>query len=128
MKKIKELKGGQALVILLVFVVVSIVYTFTAIIIMAVNSRLVTTAQEGEAAKNLAESATEDTLLNLLRDPGYTVSSLNFDEGNVEVEIVGDDQKTITTTATVGKFVRKVEVTTQLVDNIFTVTSWKEIY
>lgn len=128
MKKTKKLQSGQALVVLLIFVIISVVYTFTAILVLAVNSRLVTATQEGEAAKNLAESAAEDTLLNLLRDPNYTVTNLSLEDGNVDVEIIGDDIKTITTTATVGNFVRKVEVGTQLVDNVFTVTSWREVY
>ncbi|OGM29553.1 hypothetical protein A2630_00995 [Candidatus Woesebacteria bacterium RIFCSPHIGHO2_01_FULL_44_10] len=124
----KKLRSGQALVFLLVFVMISIVYTSAAIVIIAVNSSLVTKAQEGERAKNLAESAMEDTLLNLLRVPNYSAMSISFEDGDVTIDIVGDTQKTITATATAGKFVRRVEVTTQLVDNIFTVNSWKEIY
>ncbi|HET7099399.1 MAG TPA: hypothetical protein VFI61_04170 [Patescibacteria group bacterium] len=130
MTKISNLNSGQALVMLLFFVLVGIIIATSATFIIASNSQAATTMSEGVIAKEMADSGIETAMLGILRNndsyTGETISPLNG--GTVVITVTGTGTKTIDSTATNGNFVKKVEVIVSYSNNILGVpTSWKEI-
>lgn len=119
---------GQALVVLLVFMVVSITITSAAVIMILVNSQATSKFEAGSSTAALTESGVEDALLRLLRNPSYTGETLTIGGGSVTVEVSGGEAKTIRSQTTAGVFAREVEVKAMATGNALSVTSWKEVY
>lgn len=122
--------GGQALIMLLFFVLVGVAITTAATFIIASNSEAVTTLSEGIIAKEMADSGAETAMIGILRNSdtysGETINNLNG--GSVVVTVTGATSKTIDSVATNGNFVKKVEVTVTYSNNVLeTPSSWKEI-
>ncbi len=120
---------GQALVLLLVFMIVAITVTTVAIVMTMVNSLTTTRAQEGLITQQMAESGAEEALLGLLRNPSYTGSkTLTIDSGTVTVEVTGSSTKTILSTATYGNYIRKIQVGAAFMSGILNINSWQEVF
>lgn len=119
---------GQALVVLLVFIVISITITSAAVVIILVNSRATTRFEQGVTTVALADSGAENALLRLLRDPQYSGETLTIGPDSVTVNVSGTSTKTIRSGATAGKYLRDVEVTAIATPGGITVTSWKEVF
>lgn len=127
-KKIKNTEG-IALISLLFFVLIAMIYISAAVVIMAVNSQATTTTQEGLAASRIAEGALEDTLLRLLRDPDYSGGTFNLDGGNVTVSIVGDGLKDVTVSVIRDeRYYRKFIAQVQFMETEMTILSWREAF
>ena len=127
----KKLQSGQALVMLLFFVVVGITITTAAIIIIAGNSLSVTNINEGEIAKAFAETGAEKALLQILRGnyekEGTTLENIPLNGGEANVTITSTNgTATIDSVGTAGNYIKKVRVTV-LKDGMMEVTSWKEV-
>lgn len=120
--------SGQALVVLLVFVVVSLTITSAATVLILVNSLSASRVEAGIETQALAESGIENALLRLLRNPYYTGESLTVGSGSVTVVVVDGNPKTITSTATDGSFIKKIQATVSNNNNILQVLSWTEIF
>jgi hypothetical protein len=116
---------GQALVMLLFFIMIGVTITTTAIFIVAGNSLSATDVQEGEVARQLAETGAENALLQILRG-NYANESITLPEGIIEVTITNGGNIVIDSVGTAGKYVKKVRVTATK-DGMMDVTSWKEI-
>ncbi len=122
-------KQGIALIALLFFVLIAMIYISAAVVIMAVNSQATTTTQEGLSASRIAEGALEDTLLRLLRDPDYAGGTFNLDGGNVTVSIVGDGLKDVTVSVIKDeRYYRKFVAQVQFMETEMTIISWKEAF
>ncbi len=67
-----NMKRGQALVILLVFMAIAVTVTTAAVVMMVVGSTAASKYERSQAAYATAESGAENALLRLLRDPNYT--------------------------------------------------------
>lgn len=133
MKKINKIKNqsGQALIMLLFFVLVGITVATSATLITASNSEAATTLGEGIIAKEMADSGIEAAMLGIVRDSAnYTGETIaNINGGSVVVSVTGGASKKIDSVATNGNFVKKVEVIVNYSNNVLGVpTSWKEIY
>ena len=124
-----QLQKGQALVTLLVFTIVAITITSAAVVIILTNSIGTSKLEQGTNAYYSAESGAENALLRLLRDPNYTGETLPVDDATVLISVsnVGSTY-TVTSDATLGNFLRSIEVTATVVNNILTVDSWKEVF
>lgn len=120
-------ESGQAMVTLLIFIVVVTIITSAAIIMLVVNITATSKYQQGTSAYYIAESGAENALLRLLRNPSYTGETMNVGTGTAAITVSGDTEKIITSEGRIGNFNRIVEVRTNFSNNIFTVTSWKEI-
>jgi hypothetical protein len=116
---------GQALVMLLFFIMIGVTITTTAIFIVAGNSLSATDVQEGEVARQLAETGAENALLQILRG-NYANESITLPEGTIEVTITNGGNIVIDSVGTAGKYVKKVRVTATK-DGMMDVASWKEI-
>src|SRR3989338_5488704 len=126
-------KSGQALVILLVFVATATIITAAAVTVTIINARATGKLAQGQEALAIAETGAENEILKLLRNPTYSGSLISepaFSVGNdsATVTINGPlPNITITSTGTIGTFVRKIQVQGTFANDKFTLTSWQEI-
>jgi hypothetical protein len=119
-------QNGQALVMLLFFIMIGITITTAAIFIIAGNSLSATDVQEGEIARAMAETGAENALLQVLRG-NYANESITLPDGDVAVTITNaDGVATIDSVGTAGNYIKKVRVTVTK-DGMMDVTSWKEV-
>lgn len=120
-------QGGYILVTLLVVAVVGIMISTTAVSWVIDNTQGSSNLQQSSITLAAAESGAENAILSLLRNPSYTGEILTIDSTTVTITITGNGEKTIIVQAVQGSFSRKLEIITNYVDSILTVTSWKEI-
>lgn len=126
-KNTSYFQKGQALITLLIFVVVATIVTSAAIIMLVVNLTTTNKYQQGMFAYYIAESGAENALLRLLRDPSYTGETMTVGTGTATITVSGASEKTIKSEGRIGNFERILEVQTNFSNNIFTITSWREI-
>lgn len=124
----KYSKSGQTLVTLLIFIVIGITITSAAVVMTITNSQNITKFQEGMIAFQIAESGAENAVIRLLRDPSYTGETLAVGTGTAVITVSGTTTKTILSSGTNGNYFRKVQVVASYVNNVFTITSWQEVY
>lgn len=122
-----ENQKGQTLVILLVYMVMAIIVTTAAVSMVLVNSRGADKLLQGTTAYDVAESGAETAMVKLLRDTSYTGEALSVAGGTAVITVSGTSTKTIVSKGTLNNFTRSVEVTATNVNNVLTVTSWKEL-
>ena len=121
-------EGGQALVTLLFFVLISLTITSAAIIIIIINANTVGKFQEGTLAYNAAESGVENALLRLLRDPNYTGETLTIDTATAVVTVTGaNPTKTVVSVGQNGNFKRTIQAQMTYTSGYYTFSNWKEI-
>jgi hypothetical protein len=118
-------ENGQVVLTIVVLMVVMILITTAATFSSIANTHSAYVFQEGNRAYDLAETGMENALLRLLRSPTYTGETLTVGDGTVVVTKSGT---TLTSTATLGSFVRKIQVVIVYNNNILTVSTWKEIF
>lgn len=128
MRNNRNNQNGSALVALIFFTLIAIIYTSAAIIIMSINAGAATSAQLGVGTGRLAESALEDTFLRLIRNPNYAGGTFNIDGGSATVVVTGSTLKDIDVTVDAGSFVRKYEAQVQFNNTEMTILSWKEAF
>jgi hypothetical protein len=117
---------GQALVVLLVFILVGLTITTAAVVMVIVNSRAATTFSQGVVAQAIAESGAENALLRIIRDPAYAGETLTIGDGSATVEVTGTQDKIVTSRASLGNFIRTTIVGAHLENEVLTVTSWEQ--
>ncbi len=120
-------EGGQALITLLFFVIIAITITSASVVVLIANSTSATKYEEGIRAFYVAEGGAENAVLRLLRDPTYTGETLTISDGTATISVSGSGPFTITSKGVVGNFTRTVQVSAAYVNNILSITSWKEI-
>lgn len=125
---------GQALVTLLIFVLIAVIITSGAIALVIINSMANTKFEQGNLAYFVAEAGTENAMLRLLRDTRYCGEVLPVGSGSATIVVQdtnntcnGASPFTITSTGTLGTFIRTIQVTAQYDSNGLTITTWKEI-
>lgn len=125
------MKNGQSLVALLVFIVIAITITSSAVSILVANSLSVQKFQQGIIVLNLADSGAENSLLRLLRDPNYageTFDPATIGGDSLIVTVTGGSTKTIESTARSFDITRKVQVVVDYINNELVIQSWKEVF
>ncbi|MGE5041958.1 MAG: hypothetical protein ACM3IJ_03565 [Candidatus Levyibacteriota bacterium] len=125
MKKVYQ--KGQTLVILLIYMVVAIIITTGAVAAIVTNSKATDKLLQGTTALDVAESGAETAMIKLLRDPSYTGETLSVNGGTADITISGTTTKTVISKGTLNNFTRTIQVTASIINNVLTVTSWKEI-
>lgn len=120
-----ERQQGQALVMLLFFIMIGIIITTTAIFIIAGNSLAAGNVEQSDVAHAMAESGAERGLLKIVRGD-FTNETINdLPDGTVSISITNGNPIVIVSTATFGSYIKKVEV--HATKNSTTdVVSWKE--
>jgi hypothetical protein len=122
----KDNQDGQALVLLLFYVIIAMTLITTAVMLSVSNSLSSMQEEEGGHALEMAESGVENALIRLLRNADYTGETLTIDDGSVTVVVGGSGLKTITSVATKGVFTRGVVATAARQNGILTLLSWRE--
>jgi hypothetical protein len=122
-----QLQKGQALVILLFYMIIAITLTTTAIALAISNSVGAMEEEEGNHALEIAESGAENALLRLLRDLSYTGETLPVGNGSAGITVAGSNPKTVTIVGTEGSFSRTVRVTATFTAGVMTINSWQEL-
>ena len=123
----KSLSSGQALVVLLFYMIIAITLVTTAVSVAISNSLSVTRNEEGIAALQIAEAGSENAIVRLLRQTDYAGETLTIGDGTVTASVSGTTIKTITTTGTIGSFSRTIQVVATMSGGILTVQSWQEL-
>lgn len=120
-------RSGQALVILLFYMIIAITLTTTAVAVVVSNSLSVTRSEQGAHALELADAGAENAIVRLLRSTSYAGEVLTIGQGSATVTVSGTTTKTIRSVGSVSGFSRTVEVVATLTNGILTVSSWQEI-
>ena len=123
----RKTQSGQALVVLLFYMIIAITLSTTAVAVAVSNSLSVTRNEQGMLALEIAEAGAENALIRLIRDTSYAGETLAIDGGSSTVTVSGATIKTITSAGTVGSFTRTVQVTASVTNGVVTVTSWQEV-
>ena len=124
----RKSEAGQTLVSLLVFSVVALAVTTTAISV-TINTSQATQAVENRVyIQHAAQSGIENALLMLLRDPTYGGETITIDDVTIVTTIVGSDPYTITATADNTRFSHTEEAVVTYTNNILTISSWASSY
>jgi len=118
---------GQALVVLLFYMIIAITLTTTAVAVMVSNSLSVTRSEQSAMAIEIAEAGAQNAVIRLLRATDYTGETLTVDGGSATVTVSGESIKTIRSTGTIADFSRTVQVTVALTGGVLSVTSWSEL-
>lgn len=121
-------KSGQMLVVLLVFIIVGIAITTTAVSLVISGSTKASKFQEGLITYNMAESGIENALIRYLRNSNYTGETLTVGTGTVTITLSGTTTKTITADAKNGNYERKIQAVVTDSGGVMTLTSWQEIF
>lgn len=119
--------AGQTLVLLIVFLAITIVVVTAVTTITVVNYTGATKFNQGDMALSIAESGVENGILRILRDHNYTGETLSVPPGSATITVVPGLNPIITSVGTTGDFRRVVEVRGSFNNNVFTITSWKEL-
>lgn len=128
MKKYKHnLKQGQALIVLIVFVSIATIIISSAVVVTVINSRLGSDQTQSVNAFSAAETGANEAILSILRNLSYTGGTLTVGDAVATITVSGSSDKTIVSVGSVGKFVKKVQVSGTYTGNNFTVSSWSEI-
>jgi hypothetical protein len=126
--KLMSHESGQALVVLLFYMIIAITLSTTAVAVVLSNSVSVTRNEEGAHALEIAEAGAENALIRLMRTTNYTGETLTVGDGSATVTVGGTStQKIATSSGVVGSFTRTVQVTASMVNGVLTVTSWQEL-
>jgi Tfp pilus assembly protein PilX len=136
MKKIKKnnsqalrQSSGQAMVVLLVFMIVAIIMTTMAVALVIINATSASKVEQGDMALKLAESGEENALLRLMRNPSYTgTETFTIDTGQITATVSGTNPIIIRSQGRLGEFVRTASVSASFVDTVLTINSWREVY
>jgi len=128
MRKIKaNLKQGQALVVLIVFVSIATIIISSAVVVAIINSRLGADTTLSEQAYFAAEAGANEAILALLRSPSYSGGTLSLGDSIATITVSGNPTLTIVSSGENNGFVRKVQVTGTYSGNSFAISSWSEI-
>ncbi|MCX6791620.1 MAG: hypothetical protein NT149_01110 [Candidatus Gottesmanbacteria bacterium] len=125
----QALAGGQALVILLVFMVIAIIMTTMAVALVGINATAVSQVEQGDMALKLAESGADNALLRLMRSPTYRgAETLTLDSGQVTATVSGTNPIIIMSEGRQGAFVRVASVSASFVNTVLTIHSRREVF
>lgn len=119
--------SGMALVSVLIFSVVAIVVITLGVSLMAIQSGSSIKTTSSQEALLVAESAMENALIRLLRNPDYAGETLTFPNGTATITVTGVINKTVLVTADVSRSVRSIEVNLIEQDGVTSVSSWREV-
>lgn len=122
-------QNGQILVSILIIIAVAVLATGVAVVASSL-SHTTGTITTSDKLLYAAESGVDEVIIKLLRNPNYNGETLNINESVVVLSVnpgVSPGELVIISEASQENLIRKVEVSTEFVDNILTINSWKQI-
>lgn len=118
---------GSIMISLLVFTVVGIAITTTAVLLTLDAISKSAKLQTSSTAVIIAESGIENAILNLLRNPSYAGEEMRIDAGRAIVTVTGSNPKVITSVGSVESFKRTIQVQVSRQNGALVINSWEEI-
>jgi hypothetical protein len=125
---LKAHAGGQALVVLLFFMIIAITLSTTAVAVMVSNSLSVTRSELSAQALEIAEGGAQNALLQLIRMIDYTGETISLGDGTATITVSGINPKTIHSVGTISNISRTIQVIVTTTNGVSTITSWSELY
>lgn len=126
----KHNQTGQTIIALLIFMMLAILITTSAVTMTVINTQSNNQTNYGELARQAAETGAENALLQLERDPTYVGETMNINSTTTAtITVSGTTTRTITSVGAltgIGSFKRTVVVTASYTGNVFSVNSWVE--
>ncbi len=124
-------RSGQALIILLVFVATATIIAAAAVTVTIINSQSTGKLAQGQEALAVGEAGAENAIQRIIRDPAGAYTGENNTPAGIGTFTIAISNsgttKTITSTGTVGAFIRKIQVQGTFSLDKFTLSSWQEI-
>lgn len=120
-------ESGQALIILLFYMVIAVTLVTTAVALTVSSSFNTMQEEEGNHALELAENGVENALLRLLRDTAYSGETMSIGDDSVSISVTGGATKTIISTGTRGSYQKALRVTATFANGVLNLISWQEI-
>ncbi len=120
-------ESGQALIILLFYMVIAVTLVTTAVALTVSSSFNTMQEEEGNHALELAENGVENALLRLLRDTTYSGETMSIGDDSVMISVTGGSTKTIISTGTRGSYQKALRVTATFTNGVLNLISWQEI-
>jgi hypothetical protein len=125
---------GQAMIMLLFFIMMGITITSTAIFVIAGNSMAASSTEQGEITRQMAETGIERAILQILRNgtiyTGETLTNADISDwdasSSVEITVATGTNIIIDSVAVAGNYVRKLEVVAHYDNNELMIDTWKE--
>ena len=126
----KEQNGYIALVSILVVGAVGVAITLSMILLGLGLSRTSFAVEQSNQAKSLANACVEEGLQQIRDSVPFTGSgNLMLGQGTCVYTVTsqGAQNRTITSSGTIGTIIRKVKVVINKINPTITVTSWQEV-
>ena len=120
---------GQVLVSILIIIAVAVLATGTAVVASSL-SKTTGVATTSDKLLYAVESGADEALIKLLRNPTtYSSESISINGTLVQITISRPSATNIVilSSASQDNLIRKVEVSVEFVNNIHTITSWREV-
>ena len=120
---------GQVLVSILIIIAVAVLATGTAVVASSL-SKTTGVATTSDKLLYAVESGADEALIKLLRNPTtYSSESISINGTLVQITISRPSATNIVilSSASQDNLIRKVEVSSEFVNNILTITSWREV-
>lgn len=124
---IHKCSEGQALVVLLFYMIIAITLVTTAVAVIISNSLAVTKSESGIVAMDIAETGAENAIIQVLRNTNYQGETMTIGDGTAVSTVSGTSTKTITSVGSINGSSRTVQVVATMVNSVLTVTSWQEL-
>jgi len=121
--------SGQALIGVLAIVAISSVIVSSLVLNSLISADGALRLRQSGSAVNQAETALQNGILRLERDTTYLGETLNFSDGQVIIEISGDNPKIVSARSQTsdGKILRQLQVEVSFDENgAATVDNWVE--
>lgn len=126
-KKINNWGKGQTVVILLLVSLMLIFMVTTTVAVVFSLLKDTTVQARGEQAMAIAQSAAQNAVLRILRDPNYVGEvGVAIGGGVADITVTGGSSKTVTAVSTYYLISRLVEVDLTMVEGEWEVIDWRE--
>ena len=118
---------GQALIPLLILIVILLSLGATAIELAIGNILIDRYSQEELIGYYTTESALENGLLRVLRNPNYAGEDLQINGASCTIEVSGTTEKTILAFCEDENWIRRIQAQISFVDGQMEINSFQEI-
>lgn len=126
-KRMQKKSAGMALVTVIIFAAVATIVITLGITLMVVQTSSSSRVASAQETLIIAESAMENALIRLLRNPNYAGETLTFPNGTATITVTGTTSKTVTVTAEVLRSKRVLVVHLTESNGVTTIDSWNEV-
>ncbi len=128
-RKQSHQKGAAALIMVVVLGVAALLMAVGAARLGMGEIQGSYTAQKGDEALYLADGCVEDSLERLRTDAGYSGGTVSMESGTCVVTVVANGNlRTVTVTATVDVFNKRIQAIAALSGTTVTLSSWNEVH